>query len=116
MGSVGFLPDFEFYMAALGVPSGPIGSVAPLGFKILDSQPDSSNMGPVSTDVHDLCDFAKSCRGFLTQYLLCFRPGCSQIRIFEVLGRDQKDVRRKVTQIRGGITSRSAFFDMFMPF
>ena len=52
MEAVGFLPDFEFYMAVLGVPSGPIGFAASLGFKMLDSQPDSSNMGPVSTDFH----------------------------------------------------------------
>ena len=53
MGSVGFLPDFEFYMAVLGVGRGPNRLVAPLDFKWLDSQPDSSNMGPVSTDFHD---------------------------------------------------------------
>ena len=40
-GSVGFLLDFEFYKAVLGVPSGPIEFAAPLGFKMLDSQPDS---------------------------------------------------------------------------
>ena len=106
--------EFDFYIAVLGVPSGPIAFVAPLRFKIPDSQPDKSNMGPVQTDVHDLCDFKKSCRGFLARYLSCFRPGCFQIRILEVLGRDQKDARRKVTQIRGGITSGSAFFALFM--
>ena len=47
VGSVGFLIDFEFPMAALGVGRVPIGLVAPLRFKWLDSQPDSSNMGPV---------------------------------------------------------------------
>ena len=52
MGSVGFLPDFEFCMAVLGVGRGPIGLVAPSRFKILDSQPDSSNMGPVQVDFH----------------------------------------------------------------
>ena len=50
---MGFLVDFEIYMAFWGLPSGPIGFVAALGFKMLDSQPDSSNMGPVPTDVHD---------------------------------------------------------------
>ena len=54
MGSVGFLFHFEFYMAVFGVKSGPIGLVAPLRFKMLDSQPEMSNMGPVSTDVHDV--------------------------------------------------------------
>ena len=52
-GSIGFLADFEFCMAVLGVPSGSIAFAAALGFKWLDSQPDSSNMGPVSNDVHD---------------------------------------------------------------
>ena len=60
LGPWDFFADFEFYMAVLGVPSSPIGFVAPLGFKILDSQPDSSNMGPVSTDFHEFCKFLKS--------------------------------------------------------
>ena len=115
MGSVGFLVDFEFSMAVLGVGRVPIGLVAPLRFKWLDSQPDSSNMGPVSTDVHEFRDFLKSWGGFLTRYSLCFRPGCFTIHIFQVFGRDQKEPRRKVTQIRGGITSGSAFFDCFRP-
>ena len=38
-----------------------------------------------------------------------------QIRIFEVFGPNQKEPRRKVTQIRGGITSRSAFFGHVVP-
>ena len=69
-----FLVDFEFYMAVLGGGSGPIGFVAPLGFKMLDSQPDSSNMGPVWTDVHEFRQFQKSCHGFLARCLSCFRP------------------------------------------
>ena len=40
-------------MAVLGVGSGPIGLVAPLRFKMLDSQPEKSIMGPVLTDFHD---------------------------------------------------------------
>ena len=115
VGSVGFLVDFEFSMAVLGVGRVPIGLVTPLRFKWLDSQPDSSNMGPVSTDFHEFCDFLKSWGGFLTRYLSCFRPGCFTIHIFQVFGRDQKEPRRKVTQIRGGITSGSAFFDCFRP-
>ena len=50
MVSIGFLADFQFCMAVLGVGRGPIGLVAALRFKTLDSQPDSSNMGPVPTD------------------------------------------------------------------
>ena len=53
MGSIGFLLDFDFYMAVLGVRSGPIGFIAPLRFKTLDSQPEKSNMGPVQNDFHD---------------------------------------------------------------
>ena len=75
MGSIGLLADFEFYMTVLGVPSGPIGFVAALAFKILDSQPDSPNMGPVSNDFHDFQSFQKSRRGFLARYLPCFRSG-----------------------------------------
>ena len=78
MGSIGFLADFEFYMAVLGFRRGPIGFIAPLSFKWLDSQPDSSNMGPVPTDVHDFLTFQKSQDGFLTRYLLCFRAGASK--------------------------------------
>ena len=115
VGSIGFLVDFASYIAVFGIGMGPIGLVAPLRFKWLDSQPDSSNMGPVSTDVHEFCDFLKSWGGFLTRYLSCFRPGCSAIHMFQVFGRDQKEPRRKVMQIRGGITSGSAFFDCFRP-
>ena len=114
MGSIGFLADFEFYMAVLGVGRGPIGLVAALRFKILDSQPDSSNMGTVWIDFHVFCDFQKRSHGFLARYLSCFRSGWLQIRNFEDLGRNQKDARRKVMQIRGGITSGSALFDLFV--
>ena len=114
MGSIGFLADFEFYMAVLGVGRGPIGLIALLRFKWLDSQPDSSNTGPVSIDVHDFLLFQKSCRGFLTRYLLCFWPGCFQSRMLHVFGRNRKDARRKVMQIRGSITSGSALFDTFV--
>ena len=115
MGSFGFLLDFEFYMAVLGFPSGPIGLVAALRFKILDSQPEKSNMGPVWTDFHDFENFQKSCRGFPARYLPCFRPGAPKTILSSFFNGDQKDARRKVMQIRGGITSGSAFFDHFMP-
>ena len=64
-------------MAVLEVRRGAIGFLAPLApfrFRILDSQPEKSNMGPVPTDVHDFRLFQKSYHGFLTRYLLCFRP------------------------------------------
>ena len=109
------LSDFEFSRAVLGVGKVPTGLVAPLRFKWLDSHPDSSNMGPVSTDFYLICDYLKSWGGFLTRYLSCFRPGCFTIHFFQVFGRDQKEPRREVTQIRGGITSGSAFFDCFRP-
>ena len=60
VGSVGFLVDFEFYMAVLGVGRVPIELVAPLRFKWPDSQSDSLNMGPVSIDFHRFFDFLKS--------------------------------------------------------
>ena len=53
MGSVGFLLDFELSMAVWGVGRDPIGLVAPLRFKTLDSQPEKSHMGPVSINFHD---------------------------------------------------------------
>ena len=117
MGSVGlwiFLVDFEFYRALLEVRRVPIGLVAPLRFKWLDSQPDSSSIGSVSTDFHEFCDFLKSWGGFLTRYLSCFRSGCFTIHIFQVFGWDQKEPRRKVMQIRGGITPGSALCDLFV--
>ena len=88
--------------------------VAPLRFKWLDSQPELSNMGLIWTDFHDFYDFQKSCGGFLTRYLSCFRPGCFQFRMFDFFGRNRKDARQKVMQIRGGITSGSALFDLFV--
>ena len=79
MGSIGFSADFEFCMAVLRVPSGPIGFVAALGFKILDSQPEKSNMGPVQTDINDFEHFQKSSRGFLALYQSCFRYAAPRI-------------------------------------
>ena len=73
-----------------------------------------SHIGPVPTDFHEAVIF-KSCHGFMTWYLLCFRPRCFQMHIFEVYGRNQQDVRREVMQIRGGITSRNALFALFVP-
>ena len=61
--------DFEFFMVVWRVGFGSIGFVPPLRFKKLDSQPVKSDIGVVPLDVHDLCDFRKSCRGFLTWYL-----------------------------------------------
>ena len=42
-----------FVGVVLGVGRGPIGFVAALRFKTLESQPGKSNMGPVSTIVDD---------------------------------------------------------------
>ena len=60
MGSVGFLVDFEFSTGVLGVGRVPIGLVAPLRFKWLDSQPVKSNIGPVPTDLHEFHHFQES--------------------------------------------------------
>ena len=48
----------EFWIRWVG--SGPIGFLAPLRFKALDSQPEKSNMGSVQADVHDLGLLEKS--------------------------------------------------------
>ena len=61
-------------MAVWGVPGGSIGLAAPWRFNMLDSQPDSSNMGPIQIDFHEFRQFQKSCHGFLARYLSCFRP------------------------------------------
>ena len=114
MGSVGVLPDFKFYIAVFGVPSGSIGLVAPLRLKMLDSQPDSSNMGPVSIDFHDFGNFQKSCHVFWARYLSCFQPGRPKSRFSGFPVETKKKARRKVMQIRSGITSRSAVFDLFV--
>ena len=102
-------------MAVLGVPSGPIGLVAALRFKILDSQPEKSNMGPVWTDFHDFEHFQKKLSWLPGPVFTVFSAWSSQNNTFEFFNGDQKDARRKVMQIRGGITSGSAFFDHFMP-
>ena len=71
--------DFEFYMVGFGVGRGSIGSVAPLRFKWLDSQPEKSNMGPVPIHFHEFQAFSKSCHGCPTRYLSCFGTGRRKI-------------------------------------
>ena len=46
--------DFGFHVAVWGIGRCPIGLVAPCRFKIIDSQPGKSNIGPVPIDVHDV--------------------------------------------------------------
>ena len=74
-----FWSIFDFYMAVWGVRSGPIGFIAPLSFKWLDSQPVKSDMGPVPIDFHGFRLFQKSCHGFLAWYLSCFRPNRPEV-------------------------------------
>ena len=105
VGSIGFLSDFEFYMAVLGVGMGPIGLVAALSFKMLDSQPDSLNMGPVWFDVHDFCIFSKSPMAFWHGIYRVFGPGaseftCSSCRIENKKNRDEKLCRFVVVSPR----------------
>ena len=45
---------------------------------------------------------------------ILFSAQPSQRRHLEFFSRDQKDVRRRVTQIRGDITSGNALFDLFV--
>ena len=84
LGSIGFLLDFGFYMAAFGVGGSPTGFIAPLRLNMLDSQTEKSNMGPVPIDFHDFRLFKTSCHGFLIRYLSCFRPGRSQERFSRI--------------------------------
>ena len=102
-------------MAVLRFRRGPTGFIAPLSFKWLDSQPGKLNMGPVSTDFHDFLTLQKKSGRLPDMVFVVFSGRGFQIRIFEVSGPNQKEPRRKVTQIRGGITSRSALFARFVP-
>ena len=102
----GIFAQFWILYGSLGVPSGPIRLVAALRFKILDSQPDSSNMGPVSIDFHEIWDFLKSWGGFLTCIYRVFGPGASQFTFsrFPVgtkKNRDEKLRRFVVVSPRG---------------
>ena len=65
--SLDFESILKFIWQSWGVGMGHIGLVVALRFKMLDSQPDSSNMGPVSIDCHDFRHFRKSCHGFLAR-------------------------------------------------
>ena len=87
--------------------------VAASRFKPTDSQPDLSNVGPVSIDLHDFHDLCEKLSWHPDPLFILFSAQSSESRLFVFFGRDKKDVRRKVTQIRGGITSGSAFFDCF---
>ena len=89
--------------------SGPIGLVAPWRFKTLDSQPVKSNMGPVSNDISEKLTWLPDT--VFTVFLVWSSP----TRISEFFGRDRNVARRTVMQTRGGITSRSALVDLFMP-
>ena len=75
MGSIRSLPDFTPPVGVWEVRRRHIGFVAPLRFKRLDVQPKKSNVGPVSTDLHDLHVVARSCNCFESWYLLRIRPG-----------------------------------------
>ena len=86
-------------MAVWGVPCGPMSLVAALRFKTTDSQPDSSNMGPVSIDFLEFCDFQKSCHGFLTRYLSCFRPNRPKVGFSSFLVETKKMLDEKLRRI-----------------
>ena len=51
MGSLGFLPDFDFCMAVLGFGRCTIGLAAPWRVKTVDSQAETSDMGPAPTEI-----------------------------------------------------------------
>ena len=58
----------------------PMGLVAPLRFKTLDSHPEKSNMGQASTEFSDFVIFQKSSDDSLTRYLYRFRHGAPKKR------------------------------------
>ena len=100
--------QFSFAIVVLGSGGVPIGSMAPWRFKMLGFQYVKSNIGPVSISVHTCELLSKSCHGIVARYLLCFRPGASNIPC-SFFCRGREVVRRTVMQIRGGITSGSNF-------
>ena len=60
LGLLDVLVDFVSYMMVWGVGRGPNGFAAPWRFEMFNSQPDSSSIGPVSTNFDNVCDFRKS--------------------------------------------------------
>ena len=60
---MGFLVDFQIYVAVLGIGVGTIGFAAPWRFKTPESQPDKSNIGPCpdkwDREFHEISDFRK---------------------------------------------------------
>ena len=90
VGRLGLLADFAFYMVVSGVERSPTGFVTPWRFKMLDSQPEKSNIGPLSTNAHDFETFEKSCDDSLARYLPCFRPGALRKQFPSVLVGTQK--------------------------
>ena len=79
VGSIGFLVDFEFYMAVWGSRRCPMEFLAHWRFKWLDSQPVESEMGPIPINFHEFRLFQKSCHGFLAHYLSCFRANRPEV-------------------------------------
>ena len=69
-------------MAVLGVGRVLIGLVAPCRFKILDSQPEKSNMGPISTDAHDFWIFPKKLRRLSGPVFVVFSAWSSHKIVF----------------------------------
>ena len=112
MGSVGFLFDFESYMAVLGVGRGSILLVAPLRFKIRDSQPKRSNMAPFSTDFHDFRVFESNCHCFLTRYLPHFQPVGPEFR-FSSFSVGTKKMRHEKLRIFVVVSPREVPYSIF---
>ena len=83
-------------MAVSRVGRRSIGFIAPLSFKWLDSQLDSSNMGPVPTEFNDFRLSQKSCHGFLARYLSCFRPNRPKVGFSSFLARTKKNRDEKL--------------------
>ena len=98
-----FLSDFEIVMAVLGVGRGPNGFVAPYRFRILDSQSES-RIWVQFLSIFMIFDFSPKVVMAPGMVVTRFSGRSSHNRILDSSCRFQTVERRKVMQIRCGIT------------
>ena len=110
-----FLADFEFYMAVFGVPEGSHWIQSTFKFQMAWCSARFVEYGSSSDRCSWFSGFSEKSGRLPDTVFVVFSGRGFQISIFEVFGRNQKEPRRKVMQIRGGIISRSAFFGRFVP-
>ena len=71
-----------------------MGFIAHLRFTWLDSQPKSSNMDPVPTDVHDFRLLQKRCHDFLARYYHDFGPNVPKLYFRSFRSEPNKNVTK----------------------